>query len=405
MPLHSQPSRPPSPSVASELEHQQAKVAALKQKIAELEVERDTMAKVASNKTGPTVKSFKNMGRALRKVASMFDPLEALIAERDRRLEQDEKRDLECDTSPIIYTAEQKRLFRGYEVLVEVIPGIKAAIVSCDVHELSHMLSQLRLGASGAMGDDNNSTRAAIIDWIEKSLTAPLSPSSRVNRGIEGDVTGPLLFPVDYDYNDLVVRAKVINGDDDFRITADQWPRGVYQNGVYDPANPEKGLFKASSLLQTYMHIFTSPKSAKAYEEDGDEENRPPGTEEPPRKRKKRALAATKQSVAARIGMRRTTPRSIAYAACEHRFNLSDAPQWNETDGDFDYVLYYNNIVDWFEDAPGPVAQKKVDDLLAWWDQRVFKSSGRSTVAPRAGNARSSVQTMRERRAAEELNV
>jgi hypothetical protein len=36
-------------------------------------------------------------------------------------------------------------------------------------------------------------------------------------------------------------------------------------------------------------------------------------------------------------------------------------------DGDFDYHLFWNNVVDFFEDAPGPAAQARVRELLEWW--------------------------------------
>ncbi|KAJ6467038.1 hypothetical protein DFH09DRAFT_1059617 [Mycena vulgaris] len=380
---------------------QLAKEARLKRRIAELEAERDVAS--AAPKT-TAAKTYVTIGRALRKTVSLFDPLEDLIAEYDRRQELEETRELEGDTTPVEHTAEQDRLYRGYLELIKFVPGLKSAIVNCHVNELAAILGQLRKGAAGAMCDDNGSVRSAMVGWIGKNAKPPLDASSRVHRGLEGDVTGPLLFPVDYDHNDP---EQVNNGDKDFMVTADQWPRGVYLNGVYDPANEEKGLFKSLSLVQTFMHIFTSPKSADKLQAEGDEENVQPSesTGEPPRKKRKRPVAASKSSVATKIGMRRVTSRSIGYAAVEHRFNLSDAPQWNEVDGDFDYALYYNNIVDWFEAPPGPVAKKAVDELLAWWDQRVFKNSGRSTTEASGSRAKSSVLTMRERRAARELNA
>ncbi|KAJ6605158.1 hypothetical protein DFH09DRAFT_1353728 [Mycena vulgaris] len=383
---------------------QLAKEARLKRCIAELEAERDVAS--AAPKT-TAAKTYVTIGRALRKTVTLFDPLEDLIAEYDRRQELEETRELKGDTTPVEHTAEQDRLYRGYLELIKFVPGLKSAIVNCHVNELAAILGQLRKGAAGAMCDDNGSVRSAMVGWIGKNAKPPLDTSSRVHRGLEGDVTGPLLFPVDYDHNDpeQVVRAKVNNGGKDFMVTADQWPRGVYLNGVYDPANEEKGLFKSLSLVQTFMHIFTSSKSADKLQAEGDEENAQPSesTGEPPRKKRKRPVAASKSSVATKIGMRRVTSRSIGYAA--HRFNLSDAPQWNEVDGDFDYALYYNNIVDWFEAPPGPVAKKAVDELLAWWDQRVFKNSGRSTTEASESRAKSSVLTMRERRAARELNA
>ena len=49
------------------------------------------------------------------------------------------------------------------------------------------------------------------------------------------------------------------------------------------------------------------------------------------------------------------------------RFALSSISSWRTVDGDFDYEAFWNNIVDFFEDVPGPVAQRRVDKLLEWW--------------------------------------
>ena len=52
------------------------------------------------------------------------------------------------------------------------------------------------------MGDDNNTIRIAMVEWIGKNAKTPLLTSSRLHRGLEGDITGPLLCPVDYDFKD-----------------------------------------------------------------------------------------------------------------------------------------------------------------------------------------------------------
>jgi hypothetical protein len=36
-------------------------------------------------------------------------------------------------------------------------------------------------------------------------------------------------------------------------------------------------------------------------------------------------------------------------------------------DRDFDYEAFWCNILDFFEDVPGPVTRHKVDELLEWW--------------------------------------
>jgi hypothetical protein len=44
-------------------------------------------------------------------------------------------------------------------------------------------------------------------------------------------------------------------------------------------------------------------------------------------------------------------------------------------DGDFDYQIYWSNIVDFFENAPGPAARGRVNELLEWWTRWVMTSS------------------------------
>ncbi|KAJ6596718.1 hypothetical protein B0H10DRAFT_1959935 [Mycena sp. CBHHK59/15] len=78
------------------------------------------------------------------------------------------------------------------------------------------------------------------------------------------------------------------------------------------------------------------------------------------------------RSVASIIGMDHCSGRSIGYAAVQYHVNLSDANHWEENDGGFDYIKFYNNIVDYFECPPGPVAKLEVDQLLDWWDIHVF---------------------------------
>ena len=89
--------------------------------------------------------------------------------------------------------------------------------------------------------------------------------------------------------------------------------------------------------------------------------------------------------------MRLVTPRAIAYVAVQVssasrgegisltdntftqlRFSLSSATSWNENDGCFSYPVFYNNVVDFFEHTPGPMAQAEVRTLLSWWTLCVY---------------------------------
>ncbi|KAG1807128.1 uncharacterized protein BJ212DRAFT_1218562, partial [Suillus subaureus] len=48
-------------------------------------------------------------------------------------------------------------------------------------------------------------------------------------------------------------------------------------------------------------------------------------------------------------------------------FTLSSVSSWHTVDSNFDYEMFWNNIMDFFKDAPGPVTRCKVDQLLEWW--------------------------------------
>lgn len=75
--------------------------------------------------------------------------------------------------------------------------------ISCPTRVTCYQLQQ---GASAAVGDDNTAVRAAIIAFIPKptSVDDCLDPESRQNRGLQGAVTGRLLCPVDYDWDNPV---------------------------------------------------------------------------------------------------------------------------------------------------------------------------------------------------------
>jgi hypothetical protein len=49
------------------------------------------------------------------------------------------------------------------------------------------------------------------------------------------------------------------------------------------------------------------------------------------------------------------------------RFALSNVSSWRTIDGDFDYEAFWNNVVDFFENVPGPVTKRRVEKLLEWW--------------------------------------
>ncbi|KIM84518.1 hypothetical protein PILCRDRAFT_385422 [Piloderma croceum F 1598] len=206
----------------------------------------------------------------------------------------------------------------------------------------------------------------------------PLKPTSKDERGLENDNTGRHLCPGEYKWDDAEIRALTIRkGHADFLVTAQSWPVFLYAGHKCNEADMEEGLFKSALLLKAYKYIFTSPTSANNVSVDVMEagnDNMPPAP-----KRSNKNLAVTRSHVASLIGLRKVTPRLIAYVSVQLRFALSSANAWRVVDIDFNHEEFYTVIVDYFEITPGPVAAADVANLLAWWNRKVF---GRTSGAP-----------------------
>ncbi|KAL6299792.1 hypothetical protein BKA93DRAFT_707185, partial [Sparassis latifolia] len=113
------------------------------------------------------------------------------------------------------------------------------------------------------------------------------------------------------------------------RVTADQWPRFVYPDGhVYNPEDEEAGLLRGHLMVRSAKHLFTGPSSAL----------QGPG------------WTKGRSSNAKIIGMKKITPRAVAYVAVQVRFAISDVQDWTDTDRDFDYKKFFWNIVEIFKD-------------------------------------------------------
>lgn len=111
--------RSSSPTSDPLVDLQQEKEARLKRRIAELEAQvaskNNTSKPSAASVSLPlhpppsltySRKSYVTMGRVLRKVVSLFEPIEALVSEYDRRQELAETREEEGDDTPIVHTLE-----------------------------------------------------------------------------------------------------------------------------------------------------------------------------------------------------------------------------------------------------------------------------------------------------------
>ncbi|KAF8890441.1 hypothetical protein BD779DRAFT_1438543, partial [Infundibulicybe gibba] len=194
-----------------------------------------------------------------------------------------------------------------------------------------------------------------------------LDPDSRANRGFGHDLCGHYLCPIEYDWDNPVVREFIRGGRPDHLVTGHSYPLFLYYKFTVNLERFDEGLFKNTLLVKTWKHIFTSPTSANQY--DGDSDSDDHGNDSSTGGRKKKKARSTRQHVASLIGLTQVNGRSIAYAAVQLRHALSSANYWDIVDGNFNYAVFYRNIVDYFESPPGLNSQIEVRALLDWWNE------------------------------------
>ncbi|KAG1759553.1 hypothetical protein EDD22DRAFT_849157 [Suillus occidentalis] len=360
---HSQQSMAQAASVEA---RQRRRIAQLEEKLEALESGRAVKEKQANY--------FMAQGRAIRRIVTLFDNIEDLVAENDRRHEDDNED----------HTLDQDRLQIGYITLTTTLPWIAKKASDMEYDEYTHMLKLLRQGADSARGDDTSKLKALVAEWVNQEFKpdSALDSDDKHTRGFSNDT----------------VRAGIRDHLEGFVVMDLSFPTYLYDKYAANPDDLEEGLFKGKILVQGYKAIFTSPSSAKDVEGDGD------GADIIQNNRRARKsfiglqAVKVKKHVAQIINMRKVTPHLIAYIACLVRFSLSLITSWRSIDGDFDYVQFWCTIVDFFERPPGRDARCRVERLLKWWSRKVFGRNHRSGLSEVA-KANMSVNALAKQRA------
>ncbi|KAG1797358.1 uncharacterized protein HD556DRAFT_1233471 [Suillus plorans] len=308
-----------------------------KRKIAALMDEIEILKQDKAIKQRKTI-YYVSQGRAICRIVALYTPIEDLIAENDRRCE-------DCGPSSSSTTV-QDRLQHGYIELAKALPWLHDKLACLDHEESEDMLKKLKRGADSARGDDTGTLKELVASWVNIKChpTALIRTDDKHHHGFVSDACGRLLCPAEWSWEDPVVRAGIRDRTIDFIVSENSWPSFMYENYQADANNLEYGLMKSRLLIMGFKAIFTSPSSANEVDGEGNgadiiENNR----------------CARKRSDQARI-----------------RFALSSINSWRTVDGDFDYQIFWTSIVDFFEDAPGPAARTRANDLLEWWTRQVI---------------------------------
>ncbi|KAG1767752.1 hypothetical protein EDD22DRAFT_772835 [Suillus occidentalis] len=343
---------------------QRRRIAQLEEKLESLESGRWLCSSVIRESN-----YYMAQGRALRRVVSLFDNVEELVSENDRRYEIDEDATNSFD---------QDRLQVGYIALTNTLRWFHKKGTEMDYDDYLQMLKMLRQGADSARGDDTSKLKALVAEWVNREFKPdiPVHPDDKHCRGFTNDACGMLLCPAELNWNDTAVKAGIRDRSDDYIVTDLSFPAYLYDKYTANPDDLEEGLFKGKILIQAFKAVFTSPSSAKVIEGDGD------GAD----------IIENNRRAASRIVAGVKVKKHV-------RFALSSVTSWRSVDGDFDYAQFWQTIVDFFEKAPGREARQRVDRLLEWWTRKIFGRSHRGDLSRTAKDKMSVNALMRQRKA------
>ncbi|KAJ3771939.1 hypothetical protein FB446DRAFT_789171 [Lentinula raphanica] len=422
MPSHTSPSPPPNSdldSLSPPLGDVQT-LTALKRKIEALEEENERLK--GSKQTKP--KTTRTLGRPIRKVVALFAPVNSLVQEYERRLapeaqaEDDELNDVDTDQlnesereeyeQRLELKRSRDRDFESFKLLCIYVPFIKRKIYSQDVNyaELRAEYAPLESGANSARSEDIHNGAIELADWLNQRTPAPqphIDRQTRIGRGFTHELTGRLLCPVDFNWDDQTTQAEIRAIGQRSVVKDSTLPfflTFMYKNETGDAENPLKGWLQGPLLVKMMLCLF---KSASAVgkevidneNQSSDDENFDPlplpNSSGHSGKRRK----TTKKTVSQLWNINTVSPRMIAYAATLLRFVLSDGPSWGADDS-FPYESFYNAIIDFFEDVEGGSEdESQTKRLLSWWTRIIYGSDNGNTSTQPLKDFKNSIKGFR----------
>ena len=147
-------------------------------------------------------------------------------------------------------------------------------------------------------------------------------------------------------------------------ISAFSWPAFCYDESLYDPSDPMKGLFRGFLLERIYRFLFTGPSTTFGHKSSG---RLPRGVLHGLQKPTAETIAYT----AVMVSILCTSTSSTDYL--EARWALSSAARWSDEDFGFrldDFFTQIMNTLDPdFPDADLNVSAEWRQDTFQWWEE------------------------------------
>ncbi|KAF7970772.1 hypothetical protein HWV62_23120 [Athelia sp. TMB] len=204
-------------------------------------------------KTDPMVHRGRHFGRTVSAIITVKTLVSEGIA-RHLRLHKEE-----IALSDLV--PQEQREHQVFTLLLEAVPDLLERMGE-SLEAGMHICSMLQKGINSACCDDTKGLKGAMIDWLIKPgepCSPPLFRNSKVERGYNHELTGCLLCPAGWDWDDPEIKGGLRSGAT--VVTGEDWPMFLYEDGQYEEEEPWKGLFRGDLLVKGYKFIFTSPSS------------------------------------------------------------------------------------------------------------------------------------------------
>ncbi|KAF7364528.1 hypothetical protein MVEN_00321800 [Mycena venus] len=310
--------------------------------------------------------------------SSVVQSKTATVTNRKKRSAPDEndpesaqKATLRSDDEEHKETEVEKRLTESWNPLKDTIPGFSEDMIGlAGKRQLrKHVCSELQGGLRGARGDDTNSLKAPIGDYVkplpvlsDSGEPLPVSVLKFSASGTKADRGHPATEET---------YTRIRNGE--IVVLGTEMPYLMYRDGhVYNPDDMEDGLLEGSTLFAVAKHIYQGPSTALKH--DG--------------------FTRGKAGNAALNGITALTGHDVAYVAVQARFGLLSQDQWGHMDGNFSYRDFYWSIVDLLKGEEG-------QEIIDRFNMKVFgtKSSSKKS-APVVAAGPSDFEVLEAQRAA-----
>ncbi|KAJ7575751.1 hypothetical protein C8J56DRAFT_801090, partial [Mycena floridula] len=252
-------------------------------------------------------------------------------------------------------SASQKRaLIASYNAMLKHTPELGPYLQHLqdteDTESFHDLITHLQDFASKARTADTNTIKNAIISYLPADpstdiINPPLVPGrSKANRGVNHAHIAALFCPRKHMARMLTCSEDAYDlslQDGNIALNSKQLPAFLYDWDMFDPEDPEIGLFHGHISVRVTRAIFTSPSSALT------------GVKE----------KASRQSNGQIHRSKKMTAPMVAYSVVQAYFALCAQESWRQTDGEFNIKMFYKRILDLLNDPDDIWAT----DTLKWW--------------------------------------